>query len=134
MLELIRYFPAAFLDLTWELESQLEVERTGDGPHNVQVHWHLDPGWGVEVSGRRVLLQSRGEQIQFAVSGGLIEHVPGTGHPGLGWHSPVYGRIEPTSAIRVVDSGTIPIWIVTVFDPFSPSERSITSSGSFRLS
>ena len=34
MLELLRYFPAVFLGLTWELESQLEVERTQDGPHN----------------------------------------------------------------------------------------------------
>jgi hypothetical protein len=37
MLELLRYFPAVFLDLTWELESQLEIERTHDGPHNVTV-------------------------------------------------------------------------------------------------
>ena len=38
MLELLRYFPAILLDLTWELESQLDVQaeprRTpqGDGP------------------------------------------------------------------------------------------------------
>ena len=37
MLELLRYFPAVFLDLTWEIESQLEVERTHDGPHKVAV-------------------------------------------------------------------------------------------------
>ncbi len=37
MLELHRCFPAVFLDLTWELESQLEVQRTHDGPHNVAV-------------------------------------------------------------------------------------------------
>ncbi len=37
MLELLRYFPAVLLDLTWQLESQLEVERTYDGPHNVAV-------------------------------------------------------------------------------------------------
>ena len=35
MLELLRYFPAALLDLTWEIESQLEVERTQNGPHRV---------------------------------------------------------------------------------------------------
>jgi len=37
MLELLRYFPAAFLDLTWELESQLEVDRTHDEHHKVTV-------------------------------------------------------------------------------------------------
>ena len=37
MLELHHYFPAILLDLTWELESQLEVERTHDGPHTVTV-------------------------------------------------------------------------------------------------
>ena len=37
MLELHRYFPAILLDLTWELESQLEVQRIHDGPHNVTV-------------------------------------------------------------------------------------------------
>jgi hypothetical protein len=37
MLELPRYFPAILLDLTWELESQLDVQRTHDGPHKVTV-------------------------------------------------------------------------------------------------
>ena len=37
MLELHRYFPAILLDLTWELESQLDVQRTHDGHHKVTV-------------------------------------------------------------------------------------------------
>ncbi len=37
MLELHRCFPAILLDFTWELESQLEVQRARDGPHNVTV-------------------------------------------------------------------------------------------------
>ena len=37
MLELPRYFPAILLDLTWELESQLDVQRTHDGHHKVTV-------------------------------------------------------------------------------------------------
>jgi hypothetical protein len=31
MLELHRYFPAILLDLTWNLESQLDVQRAHDG-------------------------------------------------------------------------------------------------------
>jgi hypothetical protein len=37
MLELHHYFPAIFLDLTWDLESQLEVQRAHDGHHKVTV-------------------------------------------------------------------------------------------------
>ena len=37
MLELHRYFPAILLDLTWELESQLEVQRARDQHHKVTV-------------------------------------------------------------------------------------------------
>jgi len=37
MLELLRYFPALLLDLTWELESQLDIQRTHDGHHKVTV-------------------------------------------------------------------------------------------------
>jgi hypothetical protein len=88
----------------------------GGGSHDVQAHWHLDPRWTIDVAGRRALLRTAGERVEFAVSRGLIEHVSGsTVSPGIGWHAPVYGRLEPTSAIRVSDTGTTPLWIVTVF-------------------
>jgi hypothetical protein len=37
MLQVLRYFPVAILELTWEIESHLEVSRTSDGPHRVTV-------------------------------------------------------------------------------------------------
>ena len=88
----------------------------GGGSHDLQVHWHLDPRWTVDIAGRRALLRSAGERIEFAVSRGAIRAgTPDDGSPGVGWHAPEYGRIEPTPAIRVTDSGSTPMWIVTVF-------------------
>jgi hypothetical protein len=35
---------------------------------------------------------------------------------GLGWWSPAYGRLEPTTTLRVTQAGVVPFWIVSVFD------------------
>jgi hypothetical protein len=88
---------------------------SGEGKHDVLAHWHLAPEWTVEPAGRRALLQASGERVQLAVSRGAIDHVRGTGGSRVGWHAPVYGRLEPTSALLVAESGDLPIWIVTVF-------------------
>src|SRR6185295_1396047 len=40
----------------------------------------------------------------------------------LGWHSPVYGRLEPTTTVRVRQSGPAPFWMVSVFD-LDPQNR-----------
>ena len=55
----------------------------GGGTHDVQVHWHLDPRWKVDIAGRRALLRSAGERIEFAVSRGLIDRHQATGVRGL---------------------------------------------------
>jgi hypothetical protein len=34
---------------------------------------------------------------------------------GLGWHAPVYGRLEPSTTLRVTRIGTVPLWIASVF-------------------
>ncbi|HUR33055.1 MAG TPA: alginate lyase family protein [Vicinamibacterales bacterium] len=88
---------------------------SGDGVHQVDQHWHFDPRWSVELSGQRALLRSGGDRVQLAVSRGAIEHVRGGPAPGVGWHAPVYGRVERTSAVRVSDGGAAPLWIVTAF-------------------
>jgi hypothetical protein len=40
----------------------------------------------------------------------------------VGWWSPAYGRLEPTTTIRVTCKDTAPFWIVSVFDlnPLDP--------------
>ena len=35
---------------------------------------------------------------------------------GLGWYSPVYGQVEPSTTIRVTHEGAAPFWVFSVFD------------------
>jgi hypothetical protein len=88
---------------------------SGSGTHDVQVHWHLDPGWTVQAAGRQAVLRTPGERVEFAVSQGTLERLIGGKEQGVGWHAPVYGRVERTSALRVSASGPAPLWIVSVF-------------------
>jgi hypothetical protein len=41
---------------------------------------------------------------------------------GLGWYSPVYGRHEPATTIRVSHTGSAPVWLVSVFG-FNPGNE-----------
>lgn len=95
----------------------------GTGEHDMLVHWHLDPGWAVHPSVRRVLLRHGNEQVGVAVSHGTVEAVR-TEEDGVGWVAPAYGRVEPTTTLRVSMSGQAPLWIVTVvgLDPSNPVE------------
>jgi uncharacterized heparinase superfamily protein len=87
----------------------------GTGTHEAEVHWHLDPRWSVQTGERRALLLAGGKRAEFATSGGTLECVSGTTDRTVGWHAPLYGRIEPTSTLRVAASGSAPMWIVSVF-------------------
>jgi len=49
------------------------------------------------------------------VSTGIAEVACGDGESGLGWYSPVYGRVEPASTIRVTHEGAAPLWMISVF-------------------
>ncbi len=88
----------------------------GAGTHDVDVHWHLDPRWSTDVAGRRALLRTAGERVELAVSGGRLERLAGdSGSSDVGWHAPIYGRIEPTATLRVAATGAAPMWVVSVF-------------------
>ena len=87
----------------------------GDGDtHRAEVFWHIDPRWATAISGRRALFRAMGERIEMVAPHGLVELFAGD-EGGLGWHAPIYGRLEPSAAIRVSGSGTAPFWIATVF-------------------
>jgi hypothetical protein len=91
----------------------------GTGPHQAAVHWHLDPGWTLAARGRRAELTRADDtsmRIGFVVPQGIIEPFVADADTGLGWHSPVYGRLEKTTTIRVRQSGSTPFWMVSVFD------------------
>jgi len=98
------------------------------GAHHAAAHWHIDPSWlpeKVEKTDRRVILSAGGEQVQLAIAQGSVEVFRGDRAAGLGWHAPVYGRVEPATAIRITHGGNGPFWIVSVFglDPDNAIER-----------
>ncbi len=88
----------------------------GSGTHDVRVHWHLDPRWHVEVEGRHARLRAPGERAELVVSGGELEAFTGDEAEALGWHAPVYGRVEPCSTLRASVHAPAPTWIVSVIN------------------
>jgi uncharacterized heparinase superfamily protein len=87
-----------------------------DEQHTATVHWHVDPRWHVRLSGRRALFDLQREQprnIQMVVADGAFEMFRGDERSGLGWHSPVYGRVEPATTLRHTIRARSPFWIVT---------------------
>jgi hypothetical protein len=95
---------------------------SGPGSHAVDVNWHVDPGWHVDVSGRVARLTSGSARIALVVPHGNVSASIGDTEAGIGWHSPVYGRVEPTTTIQVRQQGKAPLWSVSVFDlnPLDP--------------
>jgi hypothetical protein len=88
----------------------------GGGTHTAAVHWHLDPRWTLGADGRRASITRDGERVGLVVPRGRIEHFVADPETGLGWYSPVYGRIDRTTTVRISHSGTAPFWVVSVFD------------------
>jgi hypothetical protein len=87
--------------------------------HGAAVHWHLDPRWTIDVRGRRAVFThacDRPVRVGLVVPQGLLEEFSADEETGLGWHSPVYGRVERTTTVRVSQSGSAPFWMVSVFD------------------
>jgi hypothetical protein len=46
---------------------------------------------------------------------GILESFSADASTGLGWHSPVYGRVERATTLRVTRRQTTPLWMVSVF-------------------
>ena len=88
----------------------------GPGAHTAAAHWHIDPRWTTQAGGRRATFTYRGERVSLIVADGTIEPFTADPGTGLGWHSPVYGRVEPATALRVTHRATAPFWMASVFD------------------
>ena len=78
------------------------------------VHWHLDPRWSAEVDVNKAVLVAGGDAIELHAAGGTLEKFVAD-DSGLGWYAPAYGRIEPTTTLRVDARGRAPLWVVSVF-------------------
>jgi hypothetical protein len=98
------------------------IGRSTDPVRSAAVHWHFDPSWVVDLQENGALLRGTHETLELAVAGGVLAHFRGDDATGLGWHAPVYGRVEPTSTIRIAARGESPQWVVSVFG-LDPSNR-----------
>jgi hypothetical protein len=91
----------------------------GAGTHSASVHWHLDPRWSVACTARAAAFtrtSEGGDRVGFCVPEGVVETFEADSANGLGWCSPAYGRVDPTTTIRVTREAPAPFWIASVFD------------------
>jgi hypothetical protein len=88
---------------------------SGEDAHSASVHWHIDPRWRVHVADATVTFATSDTQCQLLVPRGRIERFDGDTNTGLGWRAPVYGKVEPSTSIRVTHCGALPFWMPSVF-------------------
>jgi hypothetical protein len=55
-----------------------------------------------------------GERVELVTPHGLLELFAGD-ESGLGWHAPIYGRLEPSATVRVSHTSSAPFWMAAVF-------------------
>lgn len=92
----------------------------GHGRHQAHAHWHIDPGWNIELTGTRGTLSQDDVAVDFTTLDGRLERFAGSvktpaNAGGLGWHAPIYGRLEPSSTLRITQFGELPFWLITTF-------------------
>jgi uncharacterized heparinase superfamily protein len=78
-------------------------------------HWHVDPRWRVRLSPGRATLSLGRDRVVLYAPTGQIGHFVADSRLGLGWQSPVYGRIEPGSTLRIVQTDNVPAWSLSIF-------------------
>lgn len=104
-------------DLLIVADAVIDGGETPDArPHHAAVHWHLHPRWAVDVRrGSFATLTCDELTVELSTLGGSLEYFRGDPATGLGWHSPAYGRIEPTTTLRLARAGRPPLWLISVF-------------------
>jgi uncharacterized heparinase superfamily protein len=87
----------------------------GAGDHAADVYWHLDPRWAIDACPPgRTIARTNEQQAEIIAVQGQFEWFSADAVIGLGWHSPVYGRLVPSTTIRIRRTGRAPYWIVTL--------------------
>jgi hypothetical protein len=91
----------------------------GGGSHRAEIYWHLDPRWQPTASQRGAAFAASADTASgvthaaFASNASLVECFRGDPE-GLGWWSPVYGRLEPALTLRLAADIAGPTTLVTV--------------------
>ena len=88
----------------------------GDGTHQVQTYWHIDPSWRRDPTAQSPALHLVHENGTRAAIASTAEHRESFfGDPaGYGWVAPVYGEVVPALTVRHTQSGAAPLSVLTV--------------------
>jgi uncharacterized heparinase superfamily protein len=80
-------------------------EILGDGEHAATTHWHFDPRWRVRCDGSRRLCATADDRTAWLLSDhGTLALLSGD-ESGVGWCSPCYGALVPTSTAHLTHTG-----------------------------
>jgi hypothetical protein len=81
-----------------------------------EVLWHLDPAWRLDGAARGAvsLRHASGDRAWLVSVGAQTDFMAGD-EGGYGWMSPVYGRVEPSLALRLTARRTSPFAVVSMF-------------------
>ncbi|HEY7499691.1 MAG TPA: alginate lyase family protein [Vicinamibacterales bacterium] len=89
----------------------------GTGTHRADMHWHIAPIWNVTAAGKTGVVRAQhpdGTLVWILALDVDAELFRGAnGETALGWVAPVYGRLEPTTTIRMRKEGEAPLAFVT---------------------
>jgi uncharacterized heparinase superfamily protein len=90
----------------------------GSGRHRAAVHWHVDPAWRLSPCDHDAwaLIHPSGLEARLAICSATIDVFRGDGETGLGWVSPVYGRVTPATTFRAEVERRAPFWIVSTIE------------------
>jgi Heparinase II/III-like protein/Heparinase II/III N-terminus len=84
--------------------------------HKAAAFWHLHPRWTAEQRGSMVALVDGERRSTLFAPRGRVECFTGDTTTHLGWHSPIYGRVEPTTTVRITMESATPFWLISVID------------------
>ena len=86
------------------------------GATRAAAHWHLDPRWQVKIDRSRATLSAAGDRVGIFTVGASFELFHADQATGLGWYSPVYGRVDATNTLRLTSVADGSGWLITVVD------------------
>ena len=86
---------------------RIEIRDTfeGRGEHTFELHFHIHPDVSFSMSGRDVTLEAGDRTALLRCMEHDLTPFTGQEEPPLGWFSPTYGRLIPTTTLRAARTG-----------------------------
>ena len=79
---------------------------TGEGVHEFELNFHLDPDVKIEPETEWLVLNNSGESILLYNPDNCFSIANGQEDPLLGWYSPAYGILQKTNTLQSAVTGT----------------------------